>query len=243
MIWCYERPDPPLPLPCAPPLKTPHPSAAPPAFATTPAASPLPPLNSERIARRYGSYGVEILQQTADLRLSSLYSEHRGQRTARTLALTRFLPAAPPLADTQQKIRAGGSIGALLKNAGWHPHKLTLRTENPSSRRFNQTVQHHMRLTPHPQPLALRLYLLRLSKHSPAHQIASQTATGPSPDHALDYALIAELYHPDYLNTAELKTPTTTSTPPTPYQPQANHLHTTLFTLLGTPRTDTIECL
>lgn len=48
-------------------------------------------LNSERIAQRYGSYGIEVLASDCGLRVSDLYSGEQTDRVTRTLAVVRFL--------------------------------------------------------------------------------------------------------------------------------------------------------
>jgi len=84
-----------------------------------------PLLNSERIRACFGSYGVEVLCQSGDLRVSSLYSTgSAGERVTRTLAVTRFRKEVPAeLGSTMGKIRKGASIGATLKEEGWGVEK------------------------------------------------------------------------------------------------------------------------
>ena len=48
-------------------------------------------LNSERIAEKFGNYGIEVLEQNP-LRVSSLYSVEHGQRVCRTFAIVMFEP-------------------------------------------------------------------------------------------------------------------------------------------------------
>ena len=44
-------------------------------------------LNSERIAQRFGSYGIEVLESDGRVRVSNLYSNEQGGRICRTFAV------------------------------------------------------------------------------------------------------------------------------------------------------------
>ena len=48
-------------------------------------------LNSERIAERFGSYGIEVISSGPGLRRSNLYSSEDEVRTCRTYAVVRFV--------------------------------------------------------------------------------------------------------------------------------------------------------
>ncbi len=83
-----------------------------------------PLLNSERIEACFGSYGVEVLRQDGNLRVSSLYSFDADERITRTLAISEFADDLPDsLNDAHQAIRAGASMGATLEAAGWRVDK------------------------------------------------------------------------------------------------------------------------
>ena len=108
-----------------------------------------PLLNSERIESCFGSYGVEVLEQQGNLRISSLYSlagstpapsRERGSlphvggseaadtpadsRITRTLAISEFATDLPKtLQAPYQAIRDGASMGATLEAAGWRVDK------------------------------------------------------------------------------------------------------------------------
>lgn len=87
--------------------------------------SPAIPLNSERIEARFGSYGVEILEQNAARRVTCLYSGSGAARRCRTLAIVRFADPPPaPLVDELADIRAGASLGATLAAGGWRVEKV-----------------------------------------------------------------------------------------------------------------------
>src|SRR5690606_34722880 len=51
-------------------------------------------LNSERIERRFGSYGIDVLQSDGRYRVSNLYSVHDGAKICRTFAVVAY-PARP----------------------------------------------------------------------------------------------------------------------------------------------------
>ena len=85
-------------------------------------------LNSERIAHRYGNYGIEILYADDVRRISNLYSEKNGRKIMRTLALVEFVATGTPeIAGEHQRILGGGSIGAVFKEAGWTIDKTSSR--------------------------------------------------------------------------------------------------------------------
>jgi len=80
----------------------------------------LPPLNSERIEARFGSYGVALVEQGQQRRVSCLYSVENGGRRCRTLAVVRLADDVPAaLSEPLDAIRAGASLGATLTAAGW----------------------------------------------------------------------------------------------------------------------------
>ena len=144
------------------------------------------PLNSERIEQVFGSYGIDVTINDDTLRVSSLYSTDGGTQTTRTLAIVAW-PAAvePGLAEAHAAIRAGASIGATLEAAGWTVTKRNLyfaATPVPDS------VSRLMRIPAGPT-LATHGYVLSVTRG----------------DLAVDYATIAELHHPDYLDLAMLE--------------------------------------
>lgn len=148
----------------------------------TPTVEESPRLNSDQIRARFGSYGVDVIRQAGDSRLANLYSEHDGQRVCRTLAVTHFIaPTAPELSEAHASIRAGESIGATLRAAGWNVIK---------DDRIDFVAKAHGRFIAltgpscsEGQDIAVRVY--RLSA-------ANDTQTIP-------YAVIAEAYHPEHI--------------------------------------------
>ncbi len=146
------------------------------------------PLNSDKIRERFGHYGVELLHQDAIARLASLYSMSDQRRITRTLALTRFeLPTHPALAVEDEQIRAGASIGATLRSAGWQVIKDgQADCQTLAGERFARLGGSTLAAD---DPVLIRVYTLKV--------------TGKNL--SLDYAVIAEAYHPEHIPpTAEL---------------------------------------
>jgi len=151
------------------------------------AAEPRELLNSERIARRFGSYGVDVIAADATVRVSSLYSGEDGQRVCRTFAVVRYPRAVDPrVASEHARILGGESLGATFAAEGWSVHKThRYYGELPATPR----VAELMRIEPG-TALALDIYVLDVSNGGDA----------------IEYAAIAELHHPDYLKLVDLAT-------------------------------------
>ena len=145
-------------------------------------------LNSERIRRLYGNYGVEVLTQTDVLRVTNLFSRADGLATCRTLAIVRFAPeAAANFSSAHAAIQAGASIGETLAQDGWTLEKTTRRLEAFNLTSASPLFERLMRI-PAQSTLALHVYDLNAMRDGVA-------AT---------YASIAELHHPDYWSASEL---------------------------------------
>ena len=147
-----------------------------------------PLLNSERIQSCFGSYGVEVLEQQGNLRISSLYSLAAEIRITRTLAISEFATDLPEnLQATYQAIRAGASMGSSLEAAGWRVEKRhRYFGEVPVSEAFRC-----MSGLPedHPQQmLAVQVYDLYVLRES----------------EEVRFALLAELHDPRYLSLQDL---------------------------------------
>jgi len=142
-------------------------------------------LNSERIAARFGNYGIEVLAGDSRERVSNLYSEANGERTCRTFAVVRY-PAAidSAVAAEHDEIVRGGSIGAVFAAHGWQVRKTNLRyfeIDAPAR------VAGLMRVAPGTR-LAAHAYELDVVKDG----------------RSLEYALLVEIHHPDYLKRDDL---------------------------------------
>ena len=145
-------------------------------------------LNSERIEQRFGSYGVDVLQYSAGIRRSSLYSVAGDERICRTYAVVRFRDEnIAGVTSEHAEVLAGQSIGATFKASGWHIQKTTLYVGALEL----QADQH---------PIA-RLMHLRQGTELAMHAYQLVLEQG---DQSIDYATIVEVHHPDYLSPAEL---------------------------------------
>jgi len=144
-------------------------------------------LNSERIAARFGNYGIEVLTSDPRERVSNLYSEASGQRTCRTFAVVRY-PAAidPALAAEHNEIVRGGSIGAVFAAHGWQVQKTNLRYFEIGA---PGRVAGLMRVAPGTR-LAAHAYELDVVRDG----------------RSFEYALLVEIHHPDYLKRDDLQT-------------------------------------
>ncbi|MCG8454813.1 MAG: hypothetical protein MI919_00920 [Holophagales bacterium] len=145
-------------------------------------------LNSERIEATFGSYGVEILHATDRLRVSSLYSLEDGRRVTRTFAVVRFPGSVDPrVAETHREIVDGGSIGATLRAHGWRVSKQHLHLGEIEPMDDLKGVYALMEVET--TPLAVDLYRLTATRNGVV----------------VDYATLAELHHPDYLDVEALR--------------------------------------
>jgi len=157
------------------------------ALATLLAGCAPTPLNSERIVQRFGSYGVQLVEQDENRRIASLYSEHDGLRTCRSYAIVFFeSPLDPALEAADRLIRDGASIGSTFAGLGWRVNKTTLdiRTVTVESARLARLMDIHV-----PADLAMHAYRFVVSREGDTHP----------------YATIVEIHHPDYLDVAELR--------------------------------------
>ena len=155
---------------------------------TTSTESSDQPLNSERIAARFGSYGIELILQNSHYRISNLYSEASGVRTTRTIAVADFIsPVNTAISKLHKQVLSGQSFGTTFKNRGWQITKINLALEALQLEGSNraQSLMHFSG----DKELALHLYLLKLSKGGVN----------------IDYAVLAELHHPEYLDLRALE--------------------------------------
>jgi hypothetical protein len=142
-------------------------------------------LNSERIERQFGSYGIEVLESSAAIRVSNLYSFGNGGRVCRTFAVVIYSDTIDPaVAEEHRMISAGGSIGATFACRNWnvlkcHRHFGTTRaTANVAG----------LMVIAADTPLAVHVYALDAAKAGAATR----------------YAHIVEIHHPDYLDVNRL---------------------------------------
>ena len=147
---------------------------------------PGPLLNSERIAMEFGSYGIDVLESDARVRVSNLYSLHQGIKICRTFAVVHFPESIESAYSVEHEaILSGQSIGAVFAQHGWTIEKINryfgiFRSTDRVADLMGEVA---------PQPLAVHLYDFKVSK----------------PGTSLIYATIAEIHHPDYLSVADLQ--------------------------------------
>ncbi len=143
-------------------------------------------LNSERIAAAFGSYGVEVLGQDEQVRVSNLYSGTADNPTCRTLAVVRYTaPMDPAVGAQHAAIVAGGSLGATFAAQGWEVRKTHLSyTERPATAKLAALMRIGAGT-----PLAEHVYVLDVVKGG----------------RAIEYAALVEIHHPDYLDVGGLE--------------------------------------
>jgi hypothetical protein len=146
-------------------------------------------LNSERIQQRFGSYGVRVLRQDGDLRVACLYSTEANGEVCRTVAVTLLdEPLPAELAVPSAAIRAGASLGATLKTAGWTVVKRDhVLNEQASGTAFAALLDWPCDMPP--PRVAVDAYALWAER----------------PGQSFRFARIAEAHHPDYLGLGDLK--------------------------------------
>jgi hypothetical protein len=157
-------------------------------YAQAPAASAAKRelLNSERIAQRFGSYGIEVIESDGRVRVSSLFSEREGKRTCRTFAVVRYPDRIDPaFAAEHDEIAHGGSIGAVFAAHGWTVDKTHLRFFEIGASPRVAGLMHVGAGT----QLAADAYVLDVSKGG----------------RSIEYALLVEVHHPEYLALADLR--------------------------------------
>jgi len=146
-------------------------------------------LNSERIEKRFGSYGIEVLASEAGLRRSSLFSDDNELATCRTYAVVQFVEQLDKrYNDAHSKVLEGNSIGATFREDGWDIRKKTLFVGSVRAPDFANEVTDLMHLSGS-QDIALHVYQLMLARD----------------DIELEYATILEAHHPDYLSEDNLR--------------------------------------
>jgi hypothetical protein len=142
-------------------------------------------LNSERIAAKFGSYGVEVLSASEDLRVSNLFSTTDGTRVCRSFAVVRYPHSIDPaLVAEHALILEGGSIGAVFAAHGWEVRKTHLyygEIKATASLAKLMGIAAGARLAEH-------VYVLDVAKDG----------------RAFEYAALVEIHHPAYLRLADL---------------------------------------
>lgn len=152
-------------------------------------ASDSATLNSEHIARKYGNYAIEVIETNEFIRVSNLYSESATGRICRTFAVVQLTrQREPSFASEHAQIVAGGSIGSVFKSRGWQIEKEHQYIGEIAIDSMSRRIVRLMRLDT-PATASIHVYNFRIS-------------TG---EVSFDYAMIAEVHHPDYLTAAMLR--------------------------------------
>jgi hypothetical protein len=143
-------------------------------------------LNSERIEKKFGGYGIDVLYNSAQLRVSNLYD---GKKITRTLAVVDY----PETIDSSfskehQIIVAGGSIGNVFKSHGWIIEKKNIYLGELAPSAEYKKLYALMGNIP-PSKLSVWIYVFYIRRG----------------EKSFPYATISEVYHPDYLSLANLK--------------------------------------
>jgi hypothetical protein len=146
-------------------------------------------LNSDRIERTFGSYGVEVLAADETERVTSLYSRSGAQRITRTYAVVEFTDTSlAAYRGEHESIEAGASIGATFRSGGWDIRKHNLfigELEVPASYdRLAALMDIDL-----PETLATHQYLFVVSRD----------------EREWNYATITEVHHPEYLTVNDLR--------------------------------------
>jgi len=145
-------------------------------------------LNSERIEKQFGSYGIDVLASEAGLRRSSLCSIEGSERVCRTYAIVRFKEDLDSsYGHEHSKVLAGNSLGEVFKANGWSMHKQTLHIGSFDTERSESEISQLMKLA-EDRTLALHVYQLLLARD----------------EQIFEYATIVEAHHPDYLTQSGL---------------------------------------
>jgi len=152
--------------------------------ATQPASREV--LNSERIAAKFGSYGVDVLEQDEAVRVSNLFSGTGDSRICRTFAIVQYASRMDSvLSQAHTAIVAGGSIGAVFAARGWEVRKTHLRFDE---RVASPKLAALMRIEAG-TALAQHVYVLDVVKDG----------------RVFEYAALVEIHHPAYLDVSQLR--------------------------------------
>lgn len=146
-------------------------------------------LNSERIARKFGSYGLEVIENTNNIRVSNLYSKEPAGAVCRTFAVVRLTDKIEAAFEAEHAlVSSGKSIGAVFRSHGWDIEKRHEYIGNIAIDNESKRVAKLMRIDP-PASAAIHVYVFAITKNGSS----------------FDYARIAEIHHPEYLTSAQLR--------------------------------------
>ena len=145
--------------------------------------------NSDRIQIKFGNYDIDIIENDLNIRVSSLYSVENNIKTNRTFAVVAYPEVIDAAFEAEHEaIINGQSIGIVFEQNGWaieKHHQYFGEIEVPG---------HHA--STHPlfggngtNSAAIHIYSLLVEKDN----------------FSFEYALIAEVHHPDFLQLEDLK--------------------------------------
>jgi hypothetical protein len=154
------------------------------------------------IEKKFGSYGLDVIENNNENRISFLFSngdhyialnkinavkKSTGyKKKYHTLALVSFIDSAK-ISEVHKKIIEGGSVGATFKDYGWSITKDSLLVLE-LSRDIHPVIQKWLKSKAY-ENLAVHVYTLT---------VKNKTQT-------IRYAEIIEIHHPDYLSLTKLK--------------------------------------
>lgn len=144
--------------------------------------------NSDRIKIKFGSYNIDIIENDINIRVSKLYSTQHGLRTNRTLAVVSYPDVIDAAFEKEHEaIVNGESIGVVFEQNGWtidKHHQYLGEIGIPAEYAGNDPL--FGTATNHP---AIHIYSLLVSKNA----------------YRFNYALIAEIHHPEFLQLEDLE--------------------------------------
>lgn len=146
-------------------------------------------LNSERIVKTFGSFGVDVIRSDDGGRVSSLYSGTGGDKVTRTFAVVEFSgPVRRVFASEHARVLSGQSLGAVFKSSGWQIQKVNMFIGEMEIPEKYVLLSELMKIDL-PAFLAAHVYELVVRKDGRSY----------------DYARIVELHHPEYLTAEDLR--------------------------------------
>jgi hypothetical protein len=145
--------------------------------------------NSDRIRLKFGNFGIEVLESGLRIRVSNLYSVKGGVKTNRTFAVVSYPDVIDPAFGREHDaIVNGQSIGIVFKDNGWFIDKRHRYFGTVDTSSHGLDVESLFGDIGIIRP-AIHLYSLFVRKD----------------DSRFEYASIAEVHHPDYLNLEDLR--------------------------------------
>jgi hypothetical protein len=146
--------------------------------------------NSDRIRLKFGSYGIEIVENGHRIRVSNLYSTADGAKTNRTFAVVMLPDVIEPAFSVEHEaITNGQSIGIVFREHGW---------------RIEKRHQYIGELDVGDDFSAVHSVFGDISEVRPVIHVYSLLIKKDNTQY--HYASIAEVHHPEYLGLKDLRT-------------------------------------